>query len=138
TDKVLWQAQHGLRKIGTIRDKLVRTREDWLRVEKFRKDLERVIAGKSPMITNAKAGKGLHKIELAGWASRATLVDYGAVSPAFKKYGRDLLFPFATFYVKILPDYVRWFKDNIGALKYAAKLEKSTEERDILKAAAIR
>ena len=31
TDKVLWQAQHGLRKIGTTRDKLVRTREDWLR-----------------------------------------------------------------------------------------------------------
>lgn len=78
------------------------------RLAKFLTDVERIEVGKAP-VTKTIDVTGLPPIDAAGKIAREFAVDYGALGEGLRgPLGRELLFPFVSFYAKNAPMWVRY------------------------------
>jgi hypothetical protein len=82
-------------------------RETILRLAKFMKDMERIQSGKN-VVSGEVDISGLPQIDQAGKVARVALVDYGAVTGAYRRVMRGLLTPFITFYDYNARNWVRY------------------------------
>jgi hypothetical protein len=93
-------------------------RELSVRLAKLMKDMERIKEGKSPQVKTFDVKKweaaGMKPIEIAGKVAREFGVDYGKLTQEQKAILRDVLFPFSTFYLGNLSNWVSYIQRNPG------------------------
>ena len=79
--------------------------------------LEGMQEGRGRELINAHSWidtKGLKTKQALGKIAREVLVDYGAVSKSFRRWGRGFMFPFGTWYFHNSALIHRWMKNNYG------------------------
>ena len=107
-----------LRQADSVIMNVIQKREDLLRLAKFYKDVKRVAKGEQVVITPREELKALQPLHRAGWAARASLIDYSALTPEMQGvWGRGFLLPFLTWYANATANFVRWFGHNTGLRK---------------------